>query len=96
MTGPAPRTPDDRPADAAHTPAHPAAHNHATGPTPTRRHHRRPAPDNDGRHEQGHHDGARLTDDQRDRLTALINSAPPPPSHVLTRLRGYLPPTTPD
>jgi len=47
-------------------------------------------PATQGRHTVG------PTDAQRARLTELIESAPLPVPHVLTRLRGYLPPVPPD
>jgi hypothetical protein len=37
-----------------------------------------------------------MTDAQRAALVALIQAAPLPPPEVMTRLRGYLPPATPD
>lgn len=37
-----------------------------------------------------------LTDAQRAALVAIIEAAPLPPPEVIARLRGYLPPVTPD
>jgi hypothetical protein len=93
MTGPATQTPDGDTHSRPPSSCSPATDAPPSSPA-TRRTTTGAGTGSETAHRRRH--GVGLTDDQRARLTALIDSAPLPPPDVLTRLRGYLPPATPD